>query len=107
MARLKGRDRRLGWSPPTQINAKITEETHRYIQAVAVAKNQRNVPLYSTLECIIKEYDQLKEDLEASKGWLALALNDKETAQRENKELREKMQSIIDISIKATSQSVW
>ena len=79
MARLKGRNRRLGWEPPVQINVKVTHGTYKYIQGVAADKQQRNCPFYSTLESIIREYHQLKQDSEQNDAFLALAIDDKKS----------------------------
>jgi hypothetical protein len=91
LARIKGRDRRLGWKPPNQINVKITDECYQYVQQ-AVTKNQRNVPFYSTLESIIKEYDQLRYNLQEKEDFLALAMDEKKQLEKANKELKERLQ---------------
>jgi hypothetical protein len=92
MTRRESKDRRLGWRPPPQIQVSIAVETYEYIKQVAVAKNQRSCPVYDILQSIIREFEQLKEDLEETKEFLALALDDKKALREENMQMREDLQ---------------
>lgn len=88
MTRRQSKDRRLGWRPPPQFAVHINEETYDFVKKTASAKNQNHAPFYDTLQSIILEFKQLKEDLELTKGFLALALDDKEAVKKENNEMR-------------------
>jgi predicted nuclease with TOPRIM domain len=85
-------DRRLGWCPPPQIQVSIAVETYEYIKQLAADKNQRSCPVYDTLQSIMREFKQLKEDLEETKEFLALAIDDKKFLKEENKQMREELQ---------------
>lgn len=92
MTRRESKDRRLGWRPPPQIQVSIAVETYEYIKQVAADKNQRSCPVYDTLQSIIREFKQLKEDLEETKEFLALAIDDKKILKEENNQIRDELQ---------------
>ncbi len=95
MTRRESKDRRLGWSPPPQIQVSIAIETYQYLKQIAADKNQRSCPIYDTLQSIIREFEQskeLKEDLEMVRELLAVAMKDKEQLRNENESMKEKLQ---------------
>ena len=55
-------------------------------------KNQRSCPVYDTLQSIIREFKQLKEDLEETKEFLALTIDDKKILKEENNQIRDELQ---------------
>jgi len=87
--RRKSKDKRLGWSPPPQIQVSIAKETYHYIKEIAASKSQTICPIYETLQEIIREFAQLKEDFQVTEEFLAERVEDKRVLKEENTGLQE------------------
>lgn len=84
-------NRKSGWRPPPLVNVNIPQESYDIIRSLAVARGQRHSPFYDEVLEFVREYRQIKEDLEETREFLQLSIQDKNELKNKIKQLESKL----------------
>jgi hypothetical protein len=83
--------RSRGWRPPQLINVNIMIESYDLIRSLAVARGLKGVAFYEQISELIKEYLDIKSEIELKQGFLDLALQDRQKLKKELESLKVKL----------------